>query len=155
LYNPYTGQQNGQLAAELAMTVAGGSLRLQYSVGQASIDYQITIEAVSSNLGRGAYYLFLCPLLGERAKTLYSCPGVPRFAHRATLGVRYETQYVAGAFGAVLPFFKRAINAKRAFSSPYKKTWYGGKPTRWHLSALKALQKNIKVYPELLAKFRH
>jgi hypothetical protein len=57
-------------------------------------------------------------------------------------------------FGAVVPFYKRSMQAQRAFEKPNRKTWYAGKPTRWHLAALKALSKNRGLAPDLLAAIR-
>lgn len=154
LYNPYTGEQNRRIACELTMTEAGGALRLRYSVREISYDYLIQLEAVTSNLRRGVYYLFVCPLSGRRAKTLYSCWGTPYFAHRAALGVRYETQYVSGPFGAVVPFYKRSIYVQRAFDKPNRKVLYAGKPTRWYLAALRALNRNNELFPSIIAAIR-
>jgi hypothetical protein len=154
LYNPYTGAQSGQVSCELSMLDASGWLRLSYSVNETPYNYLIQLEAVASNLGRGVYYLFLCPLSGRRAKTLYWCPGAPYFAHRAELGVKYETQYVAGIFGAVVPFYKRSIQAQRALERPRRKRWYAGKPTRWHQAALRALNRNDELFPGIMAAIR-
>jgi hypothetical protein len=143
--NPYTGEPTGQIATELAMTETGGWLRLRYSVKAVPYDYLIQIEAVTSNLGRGVYYLFRCPLSGQRT---------PYFAHRAALGVKYETQYVAGPFGAVLPYFKRHCRAIKELEKPQRKKEYAGKPTRWYLAALKALGKNRELAPSLLTAIR-
>ncbi len=154
LYNLYTGTPSRQLACELSMSEAGGWLRLRYSMNEVPYDYLIQLEAVASNLGRGVYYLFICPLSRRRAKTLYSCWGTPYFAHRAALGVRYETQYVAGAFGAVVPFYKRSVQVQKALERPYRKEWYAGNPTRWYLAALRALGKNKELAPGLLVAIR-
>lgn len=154
LYNPWLGTPSTQLVCELAMNEAGGWLRLRYSVNGISYDYLIELVTVVSNLGRGVYYLFICPLSGRRAKTLYSCWGSPYFAHRAALGVRYETQYAAGPFGAVVPYFKRSIRVERALERPYQKRHYAGKPTRWYLAAFRQLASNKKLASGLLAGIR-
>jgi hypothetical protein len=154
LYNPYTGIQSGQISCELFMLEVGGWLRLRYSVNETPYDYTIELEAVTSNLGRGVYYLFICPLSGRRAKTLYWCQGIPYFAHRAALGVKYETQYVAGPFGAVVPYFKRHQRATKELDKPHRKKEYAGKPTRWYLAAFKALSKNIELGSDLLTAIR-
>ncbi|UOQ53397.1 hypothetical protein [Hymenobacter cellulosivorans] len=153
-YNPYTGAENAKIACELSVYEAAGWLRLCYSAYGIPYNYVIELEAVASNLGRGAYFLFKCPLSGRRAKTLYSCCGSPYFAHRVALGVKYETQYVAGPFGAVVPFYKRSISLQKAFKKPYRKEWYAGKLTRWYLAALRTLDRNEESAPGLLAAIR-
>ena len=105
------------------MSEAGGRLRLRCSVNEVPYDYQVQLEAVASNLGRGVYYLFVCPLSRRRAKALYSCWGSSYFAHRVALGVKYEPQYVAGPFGAVVPYYKRSLQAERALEKSNRKTY--------------------------------
>jgi hypothetical protein len=154
LPNPYTGEPNRQIACELTMSEVGGWLRLRYSVKEIPYDYMIQLEAVASNLGRGVYYLFICPLSGQRAKKLYSCWGSPYFAHRAALGVRYETQYVAGLFGKVVPYFKNHKRVAKDLDESQRKRIYAGKYTRWYRRALKSICENQKLGSLILDNIR-
>jgi hypothetical protein len=154
LYNLYTGTPSRQMACELSMSEAGGLLRLRYSVSEVPYDYLIQLEAVASNLGRGMYYLFICPLSGQRAKTLYSCWNSCGFVHRTTLGIKYETQYVSGPFGATLPFFKRHLLVSRQLARPQNKKRYAGKPTRWYEITMKILSKNNITGNKLLREIQ-
>lgn len=69
-------------------------LQLIYSVkdntgASTNHDYQILIDEVQSNLGKGTVLYFLCPESGKRSRKLISAYGEPRFINREY----YEEKY--------------------------------------------------------------
>jgi hypothetical protein len=153
-HNPYTGTKNGRASAEVMISETDGWIRLNYSLKDQIYDYRIIIEAIPSNLGRGYYAQFRCPLSGLRCRTLYRPLEATHFAHRTVLGVKYSTQYDSGPFSGCVPFFKRERRKEIELGKPRRKKWYAGKPTRWFLALNTALQKNRTAGPKILASIR-
>jgi hypothetical protein len=96
-------------------------------------DYDISIEAVKSNLGKdkGVKLYFLCPISGERASILYYCYKTEMYVHRNAYSQRiyYPTQVLSKAERI---YQQSSMNTDKLYNHFWKmkKKTYQGKTTK-------------------------
>jgi hypothetical protein len=97
------------------------------------MDYDISIEAVKSNLGKGkgVKLYFLCPISGERASILYYCFLTEMYVHRNAYSQRiyYPTQVLS----KIERIYKQSsMNTDKLYNHFWKmkKKTYQGKTTK-------------------------
>lgn len=108
------------------------SLWYRFNNGETVSD-EIYLQFVKSNLGRGGYWMFICPVTGKCCRKLYLHNG--HFKSRAALppGILYESQNVNMSFRPIRYLFQHEDQCEaleKAISKPYAKKTYRGKPTR-------------------------
>lgn len=70
-----------------------GYVAFGYSVNNKPIVYKVFLDKVSSNLGKGHYYYFICPETKQLCRKLYFSGNTQKFVHRSQIeGYIYETQ---------------------------------------------------------------
>lgn len=119
--------------------------------GEAVAD-EIYLKYVQSNLGRGGYWLFLCPLTGNPCRKIYLHNG--HFKSRAALPsfLAYQCQTVTLSFRSFHRLFSlldKLNDQKARYRKRYAKTHYKGKLTRW---ALKLADTNSRLAETIQAK---
>lgn len=121
---------------ESVFTEEGKYIRLIYQIKKESGEiipknYQIRLESIPSNLGKGEVYYFICPISGKRSRILYRCYGSQIFKSRNAYRNRiyYPSQIVS----------KNYYHSERKFSlesqisklqSQIRKSHYQGNETR-------------------------
>jgi hypothetical protein len=111
-------------------------IRLAYQLKNESgeiqnLDYQIRLDSIPSNLGKGEIYYFICPRSGSRSRILYRCYGSPLFMGRKSYFIRifYPSQicskkeYNSSRYWEVEKILEKCYQAQR-------KSHYQGKETR-------------------------
>ena len=116
-------------------------LMLRYSIDGQDVTQHIQLEAVPSNLNRGRYWFFICPVSGRRCKKLHLIRGL--FQHRTALsGVFYQQQArTPTAFGRYMDAYDVVGEIWEAAQAPYFREYYAGKPTRRCVRMLRKLEK--------------
>lgn len=117
----------------------GNHVLLDYTVDGRPISYQIELIQIPSNLGKGKVWYFICPLTGERCRTLYKAGDY--FASRKAL---IDTLYESQTYSKHYRWLERTYGAESKIDiayddlcKPYAKKHYRGKPT---LKARKVLK---------------
>jgi len=116
-------------------------LILLYSIDGQDVTQVVELAAVPSNLHRGQYWFFICPVSGRRCKKLHLIRGL--FQHRTALpGVFYRQQVRAKwLFGRYLDAYEGISEILEAAEQPYFREYYAGKPTRRTLRMLRKVEK--------------
>ena len=126
-------------------------LRLMYIITDSNeqeyiYDYQIEIDEVDSNLGKGKILYFLCPDSGWRSKILHKAYGEHRFINREY----YETKYGLRIYYPTQKADKNHYHNDRYHSlkrkvdnlevelkAKHRNSHYKGKPIKEHLKLQK------------------
>ena len=129
---PITWERDGREIGSITVcvdTTAGRvpSVRFAFNHNGTPADYSAALRFTPSNLNRGGYYLFICPVTGRSCRKLYFVGGrfISRFAFRALYSV--QAQSPADRYADAKQSEQQALNA------PRRKWKYKGKPTRYAL----------------------
>lgn len=116
-------------------------LTLLYSIVGQDVTQTVELVAVPSNLNRGQYWLFTCPVCGKRCKKLHLIRGL--FQHRTAVPDAYYRQQVRTywPFGRYMDAYEGIGEIFEAAEAPYFREYYAGKPTRRCLRMLRKFQK--------------
>ncbi|AKD53798.1 hypothetical protein [Spirosoma radiotolerans] len=149
------------IVVNLNLLQQGNYVQLDYTVDSRPISYRIKLIQIPSNLGKGFVWYFICPLTGERCRTLYKA-GDYFSSRKAQRGTLYESQtyskhyrWIDKTFG---PDFKLDAAYDELFK-PYVKKHYRNKPTpkakkvlRWTEIADKSKKTKLKSLEEYLVR---
>jgi hypothetical protein len=105
-------------------------VRLKYNYSNKLVEYDIQLNEVKSNLGKGVILYFICPQTFKRCKVLYCCYGSEIFKSRGAYKNRiyYFTQSISKAFLTGARYNK--VDTKINEMLPVCKTrYYKGKET--------------------------
>lgn len=124
-------------------------LILLYSIDGQDVTQTVELAAVPSNLNRGQYWLFLCPVCGRRCKKLHLIRGL--FRHRTAMrSVFYRQQArTPWPFGRYLDAYEGIGEIFEAAEAPYFREYYRGKLTR---RAQGMLRKIAKLKPRIIGE---
>jgi len=106
------------------------------------MDYEIIIDALPSNLGKGVNLYFICPVCGKRAKILYYCLKTHLFIHRKEYAQRLY--YPIQTYGKVERIPQRfEMNDKKLLNlfKQQKKDSFQGQVTRSNVRIQKLIDK--------------
>ncbi|WP_460978990.1 hypothetical protein [Spirosoma knui] len=127
------------IAVNLSSLWPGNYVQLDYKVDKHPMSYRIGLVQVPSNLGKGQVWYFVCPLTGERCRTLYKAGRY--FASRKALkGTLYESQTYSKYYRWLDKTFGPELKLDGVYEEVYKryaKKHYRGKPTPKMKKALK------------------
>lgn len=148
-----TWSRNGNEIASISIQVntlnEDTYIELDYKYRDKPINYKVTLISVSSNLGKGEIWYFLCPQTNKCCRKLYSIGGY--FLHREAFnGCMYNCQTKSKHYrmwdktlGAC---FKAEQLHEQLYSKHFKK-FYAGKPTKRYLRIMKKIQKAEQINP--------
>jgi len=106
--------------------------QIKYESGEIeNLDYQIRLESIPSNLGRGEVFYFICPRSGRRIRILYMCYGSQIFKSRKAYQNRiyYQSQICSKfSYHSVRNFSLEKQISK--LEGQIRKSHYQGKETR-------------------------
>jgi len=101
----------------------------------------VPFVTVPSNLGKGDFWYFPCPVTRKRCRKLYL--GCGKFHQReAFIGCFYEKQVQSKYYKYLGNIIGKEFEADRAYEEmqePYFKKYYNGKPTKRYLRLLKKI----------------
>ncbi|QBK77381.1 hypothetical protein QK342_14005 [Myroides odoratimimus] len=129
-------------------------IELDYNYNDKPINYKINLVRVSSNLGKGFIWYFLCPRTNKRCRKMYLVNRY--FAHReAFKNAMYETQTYSKLNREVIKKFSPYLKQDNLYSELYKKHFkktYAGKPTKKYLRLMREIQKGESIPYEEIKK---
>jgi len=122
---------------------------LKYYYGDKFIEYRVPFVTISSNLGKGLIWYFLCPQTKKRCRKLYLIDGY--FFHREAFHCcLYESQSHSKSYRQLIKtfgvFFKRDDLYRQLYQKHFKKT-YAGKPTKRYLRIMEQIQRAEAIPP--------
>lgn len=126
------GETTGTIGVTVSLSGTGGYVELAYTYDhQDQMKYRVALVQQPSNLGKGSVWYFICPLTGERCRTLYQVGRyfASRKAQPATL---YESQTYSKKYREISKTYGPVLQVDNAFNElfkPYTKVFYRGKPT--------------------------
>lgn len=107
-------------------------ITLEYTQNGESINYNVRIVSIPSNLGKGYILYFVCPSTGKHCRKLFHCSKY--FLHREAFNyLYYEKQIESKKTRELHSIFDRAFLKDEVYEEQYKKhfkTHYNGKITK-------------------------
>jgi len=127
------------------------TIRFQYTCNGSPVDYSTPLRFSPSNLNRGGFYYFVCPVTGRYCRKMYLVSGrfVSRFAFRAL----YDKQTRSRSQRTGLYEFLTTIEAaQNAINSKYRKSTYRGNLTPYGRKCEKIAARVKKLSAEMEAQ---
>lgn len=129
-------------------------LELDYTCNKEPINYTIRIESITSNLGKGKVWYFICPKTFKRCRKLYLVDKY--FLHREAFNnTMYQSQVNAKCVRPLKKYFDvddKCYLASKTLKTKYFKPYYNGKPTKRYLRSIKAIQEFKQYDKETVLK---
>lgn len=120
---------------------------LDYKYRDKPINYKVLLKLQKSNLGKGYYYYFVCPVTGKQARKLYLSGGY--FLHRTAFkGCMYECQTQSKHMREIEKFYGAYFDYDKLIDElnrKYFKSFYAGKPTKRYKRLMNQLKKAANV----------
>jgi len=135
----------GEIGIKTNMSADSPYIELNYACNSKSINYQVQLISIPSNIGKGKVWFFICPSTGKRCRKLYLADTY--FYHRSAFrGCMYETQTYSQKNRRLFNLYDTAFGADKAYEQIYSKhfkKYYKGKPTKRYSKLLKATEHKI------------
>lgn len=144
------GSKTGSISFRANLAVSRPYIELNYTSKGSPISYNVFLDRVKSNLGKGWIWYFICPMTRKRCRILYGI-GHGFFHREAFKRCYYETQTYSRKSRALLKIVGRTFIAERAYDTIYKKNFkkfYANKPTRRYQKLLLKIKLSEKPYPK-------
>jgi len=106
---------------------------LDYQVRGEPVRYEIALESIPTNLGKGKRWYFVCPHTRQRCMNLICPTGSKYFLHRSAFpDLMYESQKKSKAyrqFEAQYGWIFKETRIQQELNQKYRKRHYRGRPT--------------------------
>lgn len=125
-------------------------LVLSYQHGGEPVNYYVKIVAVTTNLGIGKRWYFICPSIGKMCMNLIAPRNSKYFVHRSAFNLLYESQKESKRGRGFNKVFGNALKLDELYSElyqKYRKSHYRGKPTPLMKKILKHQKHEIETNP--------
>ena len=131
-----TWSRNGNTTGSISIMVNTYSdqqyIELDYKYKDEPRKYKVQLVSISSNLGKGVIWYFLCPVTNKRCRKLYSIGGY--FLHReAFIGCLYESQIHSKKYRRMdktIGLYFKIESLLEQLNSKHMKKHYSGRPTK-------------------------
>jgi hypothetical protein len=137
------GYATGKISVGVVMNDYDQKMYLDYSVDGTTYNYEVRLTSLSSNLGKGIVWYFLCPFTRKRCRKLHLLD--ERFMHRSALpSGMYECQTKSKKWRGIEKIYGAYFEADKLYEQLYSKhfkTHYNGKPTKRYLRLMKQINK--------------
>lgn len=134
----YIWSRNGEQIAAIGYSIINVSddrklMILEYNWRNEPVKYTVELEGVTTNLGNGKRWYFICPHTGKRCMNLISPSGSRYFLHRSAFPhLMYESQkrskcarFLDDHFG----IYYKIEKLEKELYTKYRKKHYRGRPT--------------------------
>ena len=136
------GTKTGSIGFRVNMSTDLPYLELDYRCNDIPIKYQVRLVSISSNLGKGDVWYFICPRTGRRCRKLYLVDRY--FYHRSAFkGCFYEKQTYSHNNRALYKSFESLFGTERLYEQLYGKNFkkrYRGKKTATYQKIIEKLE---------------
>ncbi len=137
------GNKTGSIAIVINTQTESPYLELNYKANGNPIKYSVQLVSISSNIGKGVVWFFVCPRTGKRCRKLYLAENY--FYHRSAFkGCMYQTQTYSRKYRGLHKVFATDEIYKQIYSKHFK-THYGGKPTKRYVKLTKQAEQANKI----------
>ncbi|HEV8515975.1 MAG TPA: hypothetical protein VGQ59_21995 [Cyclobacteriaceae bacterium] len=141
-----TWSRNGNRTGRISITIntykENPYIELDYKCNGNPINYRVQLITITSNLGRGVIWFFVCPATGMYCRKLYLVDTY--FYHRTAFrGCMYEKQTQSHYSRNLGKQFDRFFGSDKAYELIYSKHFkkkYGGKFTKRYLKLLRRIE---------------
>lgn len=122
------------------------TLTLKYLYGEKPMEYQIQIAEVKSNLDKGVNLYFICPVTGNKCKTIFCCYGSDIFKSREAYKNRiyYLTQITSKPLRPATRYNVTETKVNELYKLRTAKN-YNGKETKRHKRLIKLIDKKHQL----------
>lgn len=144
--------KTGSISIMVNMDLEQPYIVLDYKYKDEPRNYKVELVSISSNLGVGKIWYFLCPLTFKRCRKLYSIDGY--FLHRdAFRGCMYESQTASKQYRWIDKNYGSYFRLEKLYDELYSKhfkKYYAGKPTKRYLKIINEIKKAESIsYTEI------
>ena len=126
------GNKTGSIGIVVTMNYPVFKIRLHYHCDGKEVNYSLDLVSVSSNLGKGVIWYFVCPFTGVRCRKLHLIKG--KFQHRSALPEgMYSKQCHSKHWRNIEKIYGSYFDQDKNYEQLYKKhfkKYYNGKPTK-------------------------
>ncbi|MBC9910572.1 hypothetical protein [Chitinophaga varians] len=133
------GTVHSQISICVDMVTTGPYLELSYNWQGQSIRYKVNLTALTSNLGAGNVWYFICPVTGNRCRKLYFKNGYFQYRGEGYYEKQIQSKYsrhLEKTYGVV---FKADKLREQVYSRHFRK-FYSGRVTKRYAQILKQLK---------------
>ena len=136
------GEETAAISIIVNMNQYNPFIELKYNCNDEHYQYKVYFTSSKSNLNKGQYWYFICPITKKRCRKLYSVNGI--FAHREAFKGLYYSQNQSKKTRAIIKSMECNFKLDDLYSIIYSKSFrkeYSGKPTKKYLKLLKKISK--------------
>ena len=137
------GEETAVISILIDMNQYNPFIELNYKCNDKPYKYKVFLTSSKSNLNKGQYFYFLCPVTKKKCRKLYLVNEI--FAHReAFKGCLYYSQNQSKKTRVIIKSMDSSFKLDDLYSKIYNKNFrkeYSGKPTRKYLRLLKKIRK--------------
>jgi len=137
------GNPIGSISIKVDIQTKHPYIELDYKFRDEPRNYKLKLVSISSNLGKGIIWYFLCPQTNKRCRKLYLIGGY--FLHREAFnGCMYQSQTQSKSYRQIDKtlggYFRTDDLYGQLYQKHFKKT-YAGKPTKRYLKLMQKINK--------------
>ena len=154
-----TWSRNGNKISSISIKVntqpESSYIELDYKCNGNQINYKVQLISVTSNIGKGLVWYFICPHTGKRCRNLYLANTY--FYHRSAFrGCMYRSQTESKINRLITQKYKpmHKGNEYDQLKEKYFKLYYNGLPTKRYLRIMKKINKAKNLPDIFFDKFR-
>ncbi|SKA21407.1 hypothetical protein SAMN04488128_1021623 [Chitinophaga eiseniae] len=132
------GTVHSQISFCVDMVTTGPYLELSYNWQQQPIHYKVKLTALTSNLGAGKVWYFICPQTSKRCRKLYFKNGYFQYRGEGYYEKQIQSKYyrhLEKTYGPAL----RGDQLYNQLHSRYFRKFYNGKPTKRYVKLMAQL----------------
>jgi len=141
------GTETGSINISVRMFKDENVLTVNYKCNKTDHNYNIHLEAIPSNLGKGEVWYFICPFTGKRCRKLHLIK--EKFMHRSALASgMYSKQTHSKKWRQMEKVYGSYFDRDKLYEELYSKNftkYYNGKPTKRYLRILTELKKTDAI----------
>jgi hypothetical protein len=141
------GNKTGSISFSVDMFSDNPCFELDYRCNETTINYQVHLVSIPSNIGKGVVWYFLCPATRKRCRKLYLIGG--KFLHRTAFrGCFYEKQTYSSRnrnLCRAFEFVSKVDKAYETLHTKYFKKYYAGKPTKRYRKLAETIKKSEQL----------
>jgi hypothetical protein len=147
------GQEIGSISIQSNVKAEEPYIQLSYTYNKDQpVEYNVYLTSVSSNLGIGKVWYFICPHTGKRCRKLYGAGKY--FLHREAFpDAMYEKQTYSKYMRGLDKAFNLHFSSDELYEELYSKgftTHYNGKPTKRYKEIMSKLERIRNMEPSVM-----
>jgi hypothetical protein len=139
--------KSGSIGISVTLSNKVNKVIFDYKCNDTKYKYDVELISLTSNLGKGKVWYFLCPFTGERCRKLHLMD--ERFMHRSALpSGMYSKQTQSKKWRQMERIYGCYFDSDNLYSELYSKhfkKYYNGKPTKRYLKLMNKIAQAERV----------